>query len=195
MENEHQLYIEKPGISLKRAFIFFDHANVFHNLQELKVRIDYDLVKAKLAKGYYLVAPIMYLGKPRVVYPKKQKFFDALVKKGWSITEKPLKIHSSGKKSQNGLDDEMFLNIYDFAKEGAYDKAIIVSGDSVFVGVAKALKKLKIDIDLWSFQRSISQALIKEVGSEHIYYIDDIMEEITLKDTISESGDVRRRRE
>ena len=188
MEDEHLLYIDKPGIGLKRAFIFFDHANVFHNLQELNVRIDYDLIKAKLARGYHLVAPIMYLGKPRIVFPKKQKFFDALVRKGWSITEKPLKIHSSGKKSQNGVDDVMFLNIYDFAMEGAYEKAIIVSGDSVLIGVVKALKKLGIDIDLWSFRISISTALIKEVGSEHIYYIDDIIEEIALKDKSSDTG-------
>jgi len=181
--DEHLLYIDKPEIvGLKRAFIFFDHANIFHNLQELNVRIDYDLVKSKLVGGYHLVAPIMYLGKPRVVYPKKQKFFDALVNKGWSITEKPLIIHSSGKKSQKGVDDVMFLDIYDFAREGAYEKAIIVSGDSVFVGVVKALKKLNIDIEVWSFRISISQALIKEIGSEHVYYIDDIIEEITLKE-------------
>jgi len=188
MEDKHLLYIDKSGIGLKRAFIFFDHANVFHNLQELNVRIDYDLVKLKLAQGYYLVAPIMYLGKPKVVYPKKQKFFDALIAKGWSITETPLKIHSSGKISQNGVDDIMFLNIYDFAKEGAYEKAIIVSGDSVFVGVAKELKKLNIDIEVWSFRISISRALIKEVGSEHVYYLDDIIEEITLKDKSSDMG-------
>ena len=187
MKNE-QLYIDKQGKVLKRTFIFFDHANVFHNLQDLNVRIDYDLVKTRLARGYHLVAPIMYLGKPGVVYPKKQKFLDALVNKGWSITEKPLKIHSSGKKSQYGLDDEMFLNIFDFAKEGAYDKAIIVSGDSAFVGVVKALKELRIDIDLWSFRISISRALIKETGSEHVYYIDDIIEEIALKDKSSETG-------
>lgn len=113
---------------------------------------------------------------------KRFKFFDALVNKGRSITEKPLIIHSSGKKSQNGVDDVMFLDIYDFAREGAYEKTIIVSGDSVFVGVVKALRELNIGIEVWSFRISISQALIKEVGSEHVHYIDDIIEEITLKD-------------
>ena len=177
-----ELYILKEEKKLKRAFIFWDHANIFHVLQELDIRMDYDLVKLKLAHGYHLVAPVMYLGKPRVVYPKKQKFFDMLLKQGWIITETPLKVHSSGKTSQNGVEDLMFLDIYDFAKEGAYEKAIIVSGDSAFVGVVKELKELGMDIDVCSFRISLSKALIHEVGPENVYYFDDIMEEITLKD-------------
>ena len=172
------LYIDKPIPDLKRAFIFFDHANVFHILQELEVRLDYELVKKRLAQNYHLVAPIMYMGKPRVIFPKKQRFINALESIGWSITEKPLKINPSGKSSQSGVDEVMFLNIYDFAKEGAYDKAIIVSGDGIFVGVVKRLKELNIEVEVWSFRKSISRALIKEVGVENVYYLDDVIEEI-----------------
>jgi len=176
-----ELYIltEKKK-KLKRAFIFFDHANIFHVLQELDIRIDYDLVKSRLARGYHLVAPVMYLGRPKVIYPKKQKFLDALTRHGWSITEKPLKMHSSGKTSQDGVDEVMFLDIYEFAKQGAYEKAIIVSGDNAFAGVVKELKKLDLDIDVWSFRIAISKVLLNEVGAEHVHYFDDIMEEITL---------------
>ena len=71
VEDEYQIQYWKAERNLKRTFIFWDHANVFHNLQDLGVRIDYDSVKRRLARAFYLVAPIMYLGKPRVVYPKK----------------------------------------------------------------------------------------------------------------------------
>lgn len=180
VKDEHLLYIDKPGIGLRRAFIFWDHANVFHVLQELNIRLDYELVKRKLSRGYYLVAPIMYMGKPSVVFPKKQRFINALESIGWSITEKPLKIDPSGERSQSGVDEVMFLNIFDFAKEGAYEKAIIVSGDGIFAGVVRRLKELKIEVEIWSFRKSISQALIKEAGAEKVCYLDDIIEEIKL---------------
>ena len=92
MEDKHLLYINRPRKSLKRAFILWDHANVFHNLQELNLRIDYELVKRILVRDYHLAAAIMYLGKPRIVFPKKQKFFNALEKTGWILSEKPLKV-------------------------------------------------------------------------------------------------------
>ncbi|MHA1492294.1 MAG: NYN domain-containing protein [Promethearchaeota archaeon] len=175
-------YVLKERKKLKRAFIFWDHANIFYILQELNIRINYEFVKSRLARGYHLVAPVMYLGKPRVVYPKKQKFFDILMRQGWSIIETPLKIHVSGKTTQNGVEDVMFLDIYDFAKEGAYEKAIIVSGNSAFVGVVKELKKLGVDVEVWSFKISLSKALIAEVGPENVNYFDDVMEDITLLD-------------
>ena len=106
-----ELYILKEKRKLRRAFMFWDHANIFHILQELDIRIDYTLVKSRLTRGYHLVAPVMYLGRPAVIYPKKQKFFDALNKLGWIITETPLKVHSSGKTSQNGVEDLMFLDL------------------------------------------------------------------------------------
>ena len=180
VEDEGQIQYWEAKKELKRAFIFWDHANVFHNLQELKVRIDYEAVKRRLARGYYLVAPVMYLGKPRIVYPKKQKFFAALEKTGWSIIQKPLRIDESGRLSQSGVDEAMFQNIYDFAEEGAYEKAIIVSGDNIFVSVVKELKKLEVEVDVWSFRKSFSRALIWEAGREHAFYLDNILDEIKL---------------
>ena len=177
-KNQVQYWVAKG--ELKRAIIFWDHANVFHNLQELRARIDYDSAKRRLARGYYLVAPIMYLGKPRVVYPKKQKFFAALEKTGWSIIQKPLRVNEAGRPSQSGVDEAMFQNICDFAEEGAYEKAIIVSGDNIFVSVVKELKKLDIEVDVWSFKKSLSRALIWEAGREHVFYLDDILDEIRL---------------
>ena len=180
-KNKNELFILKEKKKLKRAFIFWDHANVFHILQELNIRLDYNLAKRRLAREYYLVAPIMYMGKPSVIFPKKQRFIDALEFAGWSITEKPLKIKPSGKRSQNGVDETMFMDIYDFAKEGAYDKAIIVSGDGIFVGVVKRLKELETKVEIWSFRKSISRALIKEAGVENVHYLDDIIDEIKLE--------------
>ena len=69
----------------------------------------------------------------------------------------------------------------------AYERAIIVSGDNIFVEAIKMLKKLKKDVEVWSFRNSLSKALFWEVGQEKVHYLDDILEEIELKDDISES--------
>jgi len=180
-EDRDQLYINKPPKTINRAFIFWDHANVFHNLQELQVRIDYSLAKEKLRRDYHVAASIMYVGTPSFVFPKKKKFFRALDKIGWQISEKPLKINPSGIYSQEGVDEKMFLDIYNLAKDGTYEKAIIVSGDNMFVGVVRELKEASIEVEVWSFRKSLSRALIWEVGKESVHYLDDILDQITLK--------------
>ena len=182
MEDKHRIQYWESKKELKRAFIFWDHANVFHNLQEIRVRIDYELAKRRLAQGYYLVAPIMYLGTPDIIFPKKEKFFAALERTGWSITKKPLRTDRSGKLAQYGVDEVMFQHICEFAKEGAYEKAIIVSGDNIFVKVVRKLKDLDIKVDVWSFRKSLSRALIWEVGRDNVFYLDNILDEIRLKD-------------
>ena len=182
VDNKHRTQYWEAKKELKRAFIFWDHANVFHNLQELNVRIDYELVKRRLARGYYLVAPVMYLGEPSNIFPKKEKFFAALERTDWSITKKPLRTDRSGKLAQCGVDEVMFQHICDFAKEGAYEKAIIVSGDNIFVKVVRKLKDRDIEVDVWSFRKSFSRALIWEVGRDNVFYLDNILEEIRLKD-------------
>lgn len=180
-EDRDQLFINKPLKAINRAFIFWDHANIFHNLQELHIRIDYALVREKLGRNYHVAASIMYVGTPSFVFLKKEKFFRALDKIGWLISEKPLKINSSGKYSQEGVDEKMFLDIYNLAKDDAYEKAIIVSGDNMFVEVIRELKEADIEVDVWSFRKSLSRALIWEVGKEHVYFLDEILEEISLK--------------
>jgi len=114
------------------------------------------------------------------VFSKKKRFFRALDHIGWLIAEKPLKIDPSGKRSQQGVDEKMFLDIYDLAKNEAYEKAIIVSGDNVFIEVIRELKEADIEVDVWSFRKSLSRMLIWEVGKEHIFFLDDILEEIKL---------------
>ena len=92
-----------------------------------------------------------------------------------------MKIKPSGRRSQNGVDEVMLLNICDFTKEGAHEKAIIVSGDRIFAGSVKRLKELKIKVEIWSFRKTISRTLIKEASVENDYYIDDVIDEIKLE--------------
>lgn len=162
----------------KRAIIFWHHANTFYPLQERKVRIDYKRVKERLARDYYLVAPVMYIGKPDILKPEKKKFLKTLSKLGWSIQEKPLILDKDGKHHQKGVDKLMLSDISILAEEDAYEIAIIVSGDAIFSNLVLKLKSMMKKVELWAFKETISLQLIGCVEARNVYYLDDILDEI-----------------
>ena len=130
----------------------------------------------------------MYLGKPSVEDPQKQKFIDMIQRKGWKVINQSFNFPPSWVKSQKEIQDDKFFNILNLVKYYNVKKAIIVSGDAVFVEFLVELKMHCIDIEVWTFRELISRALIEEVGKEHIYFLDDIVEEISLWQIINKEG-------
>ena len=161
-----------------RVVIFIDHANIFHNIEKLNIRINYNKFKEILAGNKYLLGIFMYMGIPEKLLPKKLNFLKYLNSQGFIIQPKPVSISPTGIKKQKGVDIFIYKDIVELAEEDTYDKAILVSGDSDFIDLIKKLKELKKDIEVWSFKKSISKALIDEVGKENVNYIDDILDEI-----------------
>ncbi|MFX1452329.1 MAG: NYN domain-containing protein [Promethearchaeota archaeon] len=162
----------------KRVIIFIDHANLFHNLEELNVRINYIKLKEIFIQNHHLVGLFMYMGIPDKLLPKKLNFLNYLKAQGFVIQPKPILISPTGKKKQKGIDVFIYKDIVELAEDDTYDKAILVSGDSDFLDAVTKLKELKKEIEIWSFKKSISRALIDEAGKEHVHYIDNILEEI-----------------
>ena len=170
------------GISRKirrRAIIFWHHANTFYALQERNVRIDYKRAKERLARSYHLVAPVMYIGKPEILKPEKKNFLKTLSKLGWSIQDKPLVKDKNGKHRQKGVDKLMLSDIAILAEEDAYEVAIIVSGDALFCDIVLKLKNMMKKVELWAFKETLSTQLIGCVECRNVYYLDDILDEIT----------------
>jgi uncharacterized LabA/DUF88 family protein len=166
------------GIMLKRLIIFMDHANIFHNLESLKTRINYVRFREVLSKNYYLVGSILYMGLPKHVLPKKQAFIKYLESQGFVIQTKAIRESPNGKKFQKGIDIFIYRDIVELADEDSYDKAILVSGDSDFIDIVTKLRNLEKEIEIWGFYNSISQRLIYEAGKENVHYIDEILNEI-----------------
>ncbi len=162
----------------KRVIIFIDHANLFHNIEKLKVRINYLKLKDIFAKDHHLVGLFMYMGIPEKILPKKLNFLKYLKAQGFIIQPKPVIISPTGVKKQKGVDIFIYKDIVELAEDDTYDKAILLSGDSDFLDVVRKLKELKKEIEIWSFKKSISRLLINEAGKENVHYIDNILEEI-----------------
>lgn len=69
--------MEKLGevdYKMDRAIIFVDHANIFYNLQERNIRIDFSKLKKVLSEDSYLVGEFAYLGMPEKVPDDKKNF-------------------------------------------------------------------------------------------------------------------------
>ncbi|MFX1593682.1 MAG: NYN domain-containing protein [Promethearchaeota archaeon] len=162
----------------KRVIIFIDHANIFHNINSLNIRINYIKLKEIFIQSHYLVGIFMYMGIPDKILPKKLNFLKYLKAQGFVVQPKPVIISPNGIKKQKGVDVFIYKDIVELAEEDTYDKAILVSGDSDFLDVVRKLKELKKEIEIWSFKKSISRALIDETGKANVYYLDDILDEI-----------------
>ena len=162
----------------KRVIIFIDHANIFHNLEKLNIRINYVKLKEIFTKNYHLVGIFMYMGILDKVLPKKLNFLNYLKAQGFVIQPKPVIISPNGIKKQKGVDVFIYKDIVELAEEDTYDKAILVSGDSDFIDIVRKLKELKKEIEIWSFKQSISRGLIDEAGKDNVSYIDDILDKI-----------------
>ncbi|MBY9017258.1 MAG: NYN domain-containing protein [Candidatus Lokiarchaeota archaeon] len=163
----------------QRAIIFIDHANLFYNLLNLQIRIDYKKFKEILTRDDHLVGAFMYMGIPEELYPKKKRFLKYLTSQGYVIQARPIKIIAEGKKMQKGLDIFIYRDVVELAGEDIYDKAILVSGDSDFIEIVRKLRDLEKTIEIWSFKRSLSHQLLTEVGDENVYFINEILGDIT----------------
>ncbi|MFX0074721.1 MAG: NYN domain-containing protein [Candidatus Hermodarchaeota archaeon] len=163
---------------LKRLIIFMDHANIFHNLERLKIRINYVKFREVLAKNYHCIGSIIYMGIPQQLLPKKQAFIKYLESQRFVIQAKTIREAPNGKKFQKGIDISIYRDIVELADEDSYEKATLVSGDSDFIDIVVKLRDLEKDIEIWGFCNSISRRLIKEAGEENVHYIDEILNEI-----------------
>jgi len=168
----------KQILEKKRVIIFIDHANIFHNIDNLKIRINYMKLKEVFTQNHHLVGIFMYMGIPNKILPKKLNFLKYLKAQGFVIQPKPVIVSPTGIKKQKGVDIFIYKDIIELAEADTYDKAILVSGDSDFLDAVRKLNELNKEIEIWSFKKSISRALIDEAGHENVYYIDNILDEI-----------------
>jgi uncharacterized LabA/DUF88 family protein len=173
-------YSSKKGFKILtvRTILFLDHGNIFHSLQDLKVRIDYNKFKKILAREDYLVGAFIYMGIPETVYPKKRRFLNYLTSQGYVIQSRPVKTTASGKKVQKQLDIFLYRDIVELATEDVFDRAVLVSGDSDFIEIVRKLKQLQKQIEIWGFINSMSKRLVQEVSAENVHYINEILSEI-----------------
>ena len=74
------------------------------------------------------------------------------------------------------------------------DTVIIVSGDGDLTELVVSIKELAKKVKVWSFQKSMAHSLIEEAGEENVYFLDTIMEQITIPLPQSDGNKSKRRK-
>jgi len=175
-----------PGAN--RVMVFIDGSNIFWGLKNYRetvgpLLIDYAKLVTLVAGPRQVRGSHYYCSQPAVPSEGQTKFMDALRQSGISVTVKTLKMRrdSSGghpRAVEKGVDVALVTDLLSFAWEGAYDDAVLVSGDADYTGAVEKVKSKGRMIDVVAWKESLSREL-KLVASK-VVYIDDIVDEIRL---------------
>ena len=115
--------------------------------------------------------------------PKKISFLDYLGSAGFTILSRPVRKTPNGRKVQKGIDTYIYSDISELTQGDYCDTTVLVSGDEDFCTIIPRLREISKKIEVWSFKRSLSNVLRREAGDENVNYIDDVLDEIELKET------------
>ena len=163
------------NVKKKRAIVFIDGNNWYHNLKSIigKPRIielkklsqmigehfDLDIVGIK----YYNSVPDIGLGD--IVYYKHMVFLDRLKKQGIKVqTRKLKKIKENGKiiRVEKGVDVMIAVDIVSSALvEDRCDSCILISGDSDFVPVMQLVKKAGKEVISVSVMKGYAREMLQ----------------------------------
>ena len=155
-----------------RVAIFIDGSNLFYAALQLGVEIDYTKLLYRLTGGSRLLRAFFYTG----VDPtneKQQGFLLWMRRNGYRVIAKDLVQLPDGSKKAN-LDVEIAVDL--MALVGAYDTAVLVSGDGDLAYAVDAVSYRGARIEVVSLRSMTSDSLIN-VADRYID-LDQIKEDI-----------------
>jgi uncharacterized LabA/DUF88 family protein len=155
-----------------RVAIFIDGSNLFYAALQLGIEIDYTKLLYRLTGQSRLLRAFFYTG----VDPtneKQQGFLLWMRRNGYRVITKDLVQLPDGSKKAN-LDVEIAVDL--MALVGAYDTAIIVSGDGDLAYAADAASYRGARIEVVSLRSMTSDSLINV--SDRYTDLDQIKEEV-----------------
>ena len=174
---------------IQRVIVFIDGSNVYWGLRyynqanSTNLRIKYTALVDKLTGDRQRIRSYFYgsLGVPPDL--NQLKFHDSLRFSGFQVVVKPIKKrwNPATKKEytvEKGVDVALVSDLLSLAWEGAYDVAVLVSGDADFIETVQKVKYKGKIVELASFRESLSGEL-RRVADKTVF-LDDMMDEIKL---------------
>ncbi len=143
-----------------------------------------DIIKLKnylvnVRPGRELIRPYYYGSEdPRDPdYSKQEAFYDRLRYDGFTVIVKRVRYYGD-KKKEKGVDVAIATDLVYYGLQGAYDVAILVSGDSDLAGAIEKVKMARAEcrIEVAMFRKSMSRELLKVADA--FYPLDDVADEI-----------------
>jgi len=165
---------------LKRIIIFIDNSNIFKGFRKYDIKADYEKLKNVICRDRELQNIFLYEGVVYPISPEKKNWYKGLSKRsGYSIKASFDKIALGGAVEKK-VDIKIAIDVISLAYEDAYDTAVLVSGDGDFIPVVKKVRELNKKVELWAFKYSLANKLQEELGQTNVFFIDDILSEITM---------------
>jgi uncharacterized LabA/DUF88 family protein len=155
-----------------RVAIFIDGSNLFYAALQLNIEIDYTKLLARLTAGSRLLRSFFYTGVDRT-NEKQQGFLLWMRRNGYRVIAKDLVQLPDGSKKAN-LDVEIAVDM--MALVGAYDTAVLVSGDGDLAYAVDAVSYRGVRVEVVSLRSMTSDSLINV--SDRYIDLESIKEDI-----------------
>ncbi|UZQ55177.1 NYN domain-containing protein [Trichothermofontia sichuanensis B231] len=139
-----------------RVAIFIDGSNLFYAALQLGIEIDYTKLLCRLTAGSRLLRSFFYTGIDRT-NEKQQGFLLWMRRNGYRVISKDLVQLPDGSKKAN-LDVEIAVDM--MALVGAYDTAVLVSGDGDLAYAVNAVSYRGVRVEVISLRSMTSDSLI-----------------------------------
>ncbi len=155
-----------------RVAIFIDGSNLFYAALQLGIEIDYTKLLCRLTAGSRLLRSFFYTGVDRT-NEKQQGFLLWMRRNGYRVITKDLVQLPDGSKKAN-LDVEIAVDM--MALVGAYDTAVLVSGDGDLAYAVDAASYRGVRVEVVSLRAMTSDSLINV--SDRYIDLESIKEDI-----------------
>ncbi|GAB4527575.1 MAG: NYN domain-containing protein [Pleurocapsa sp.] len=139
-----------------RVAIFIDGSNLFYAALQLGIEIDYSKLLLRITGGSRLLRSFFYTGVDRT-NEKQQGFLLWMRRNGYRVIAKDLVQLPDGSKKAN-LDVEIAVDM--MALVGAYDTAVLVSGDGDLAYAVDAVSYRGARVEVVSLRSMTSDSLI-----------------------------------
>jgi uncharacterized LabA/DUF88 family protein len=168
--------------------IFIDGSNVFRSMHNYNVqnnvsfRVDYMKLRDELCAGRNMIRAYYYGSEDTSRADLQKGFLEKLKSNGFEVVIRPLKTYQtpSGVEyvSEKGLDIALATDFISLAWEGAFDTAVIVSGDSDYMEAIKRVKQKGRKVEIASFRNSLAAEM--RTAGDRTVVLDEIIDNIRL---------------
>ena len=161
-----------------RVMIFIDGSNMYHSLKHHFKRTDVDIGKfvqrlldrRRLVRTYYYNARVGRKEEPER-YRDQQKFFDSIMAVPYTELRLGRLVYvnwPSAPPYEKGVDIQLATDMITHSFKNNYDIAILVAGDSDYVGALQAVKDNGKNVEVALFGKERTSMQLREVADRII---------------------------
>lgn len=161
-----------------RVMIFIDGSNMYHSLKHHFQRTDIDigrfvrrlLDRRRLVRTYYYNARVGRKEEPER-YWDQQKFFDSIMAVPYTELRLGRLVYVNWPNSppyEKGVDIQLATDMITHSFKNNYDIAILVAGDSDYVGALQAVKDNGKNVEVALFGKERTSMQLREVADRII---------------------------